>query len=163
LVSGLDRLTLVETRDAHFAWMLGEAPAPDGLRLPKGGVDTPRVLRWLRRVQRERGDGGGWMLVMDGEVVGLCSHKGRPNAAGEAEIGYVVAPAHRRKGYATRAVALALAKAVDDRRLTAITAETAIGNLGSQRVLIANGFAAVGRSHDEEEGEMIVWRREIPR
>jgi RimJ/RimL family protein N-acetyltransferase len=162
-VSALDRLTLLETRDAHFAWMLGEALAPEGLRLPEGGVDTPRVLRWLRRVQRERGDGGGWILVMDGEVVGLCGHKGPPNAAGEAEIGYAVAPAHRRKSYATRAVALALAAAGDDPRISAITAETALGNLRSQRVLLANGFTDVGRSHDDEEGEMIVWRREISR
>lgn len=162
-MSGLDRLTLLETRDAHFAWMLGEAPAPRGLRLPVGGVDTPRVLRWLRRVQRERGDACGWIMVLDGEVVGLCGHKGPPNAAGEAEVGYAVAPAHRRKGYATRAVALALAAAGDDPRLTAITAETALGNLASQRVLIANGFIDVGRSHDDEEGEMIVWRREITR
>ena len=153
-------MKLIEAHDAHFAWMLGEGDAPDGLRLPPGGVDQPWVYRWLRQGLRERGGRGQWLMVADGEVVGLCGHKGLPNEAGEVEIGYGVAPERRRRGYATRAVGVIIEAALADPAVRVLTAETALANHASQRVLEANGFAPVGRSHDDEEGETIVWRRE---
>ena len=38
----------VVATDTHFAWMLGEAPAPEGLTLPQRDVEEATVLRWLR-------------------------------------------------------------------------------------------------------------------
>jgi RimJ/RimL family protein N-acetyltransferase len=151
---------LLAARDAHFAWMLGESDAPDGLRLPHGGVDQPWVLRWLRRGLRQRGRRQ-WLMLAGGEVVGACGYKAPPNEVGEAEIGYGVAPERRRRGFATRAVDLLLEAARDDAQVRVITAQTALDNLPSQRVLEANGFAAIGRAHDADEGEMIVWRLEL--
>jgi RimJ/RimL family protein N-acetyltransferase len=152
---------LLEARDEHFAWLLGEAEAPEGLTQPPGGVDQPWVYRWLRRGLRERGGRGQWLMAAHGEVVGLCGHKGIPNEAGEVEIGYGVAPERRRLGYATRAVGFLIEAAGADPAVRVLTAQTALNNRPSQRALEANGFAAVGRSHDEDEGEMIVWRRDL--
>jgi len=152
---------LVEARDEHFAWLLDEAEAPRGLTQPPGGVDQAAVYRWLRRELRERGGRGQWLMVAHGEVVGLCGRKGVPNEAGEVEIGYGVAPVRRRLGYATRAVGIMIEAARADPAVRVLTAQTALNNRPSQRVLETNGFAAVGRSHDDEEGEMIVWRREV--
>jgi RimJ/RimL family protein N-acetyltransferase len=157
-MSGLELLPAI---DAHFAWMLGEAEAPDDLRIPPRGVDAPWVLRWRRRIQPTLGERGGWLLTAQGEVVGLCGYKGPPNAEGVVEIGYAVARERRRLGYATRAVALVVEAARLDPRVSAIVAETALANLPSQKVLMSNGFADVGRSVDDDEGEMIVWRLEL--
>jgi len=93
---------LIEATDAHFAWMLGEAPAPDGLILSPGGIDELWVYAWLRRNLAALGPATSWLMTADGEVVGLCSFKTAPDADGFAEIGYGVAPERRRLGHATR-------------------------------------------------------------
>jgi RimJ/RimL family protein N-acetyltransferase len=149
---------LVAVRDAHFAWMLGEADAPDGLTLPPGGLDTPPVLRWLRRTLPELGGYGSWLMVDAGEAVGACGYKHAPTPAGDVEVGYGVAPQRRARGYARLAGELLLAAARADPRLRAVTAETAVGNIASQRVLAGQGFFKVGRGWDDEEGETIRWR-----
>ena len=154
-------LVLVPAADAHFAWMLGEADAPDDLRLPPGGLDAPWVFKWLRRTLPTLGGYGSWLMVAGGEVVGLCSYKRAPGADGVIEVGYGVAPERRRLGHATRAAALLLAAARQDPRVRAVTAETALANLPSQRVLEANGFVQTGRSTDDDEGETIVWGLEL--
>ncbi len=148
--------------DAHFLWMLGEggAPAPD-LALAPGGVDTPEILRIVRRMtQRLHQDGsrGSWMMVGGSEVVGLCSYKQAPAADGTVEIGYGVAPSRRNLGHATRAVAAMLDHARGDPAVRAVTAATAVGNVASQRALEHNGFVRAGASHDPDDGEMILWK-----
>jgi RimJ/RimL family protein N-acetyltransferase len=154
-------LTLVPSTDAHFAWLLGEADAPDGLRVPPGGVDQPWVLEWLRRTLPRLGGYGSWLVSTDSEVVGLGGYKWPPSEAGDVEIGYAIAPERRQRGYARAAAALILGAARQDPRVRAVTAETALANLPSQRVLAANGFFQVGRNTDDDEGEMIVWRHEL--
>ncbi|HEY1752119.1 MAG TPA: GNAT family N-acetyltransferase [Caulobacteraceae bacterium] len=154
-------LRLVPATDAHFAWMLGERGAPDGLALPPGGVDTPPILRWLRRTLPTLGGHGCWLMAADGEVVGVCSYKWPPTPQGDVEIGYGVAPERRRLGYAAQASKLIVEAARLDPRVRALTAETALGNAASQRLLAANGFFQVGRGRDDEEGETIRWRLEL--
>jgi RimJ/RimL family protein N-acetyltransferase len=154
-------VALILATDAHFAWLLGEIEAPDGLQAPPRGVDAPWVLRWRRRIQPTLGERGGWLMTAHGEIVGLCGYKGPPSADGVVEIGYAVAPERRRQGHATRAVTLVVEAARLDPRVSVIVAETALANLPSQKVLAANGFADVGRSLDDDEGEMIVWRLEL--
>ena len=126
--------------------------------MPPGGIDERWVFKWLRRTLPKLGGQGSWLMAADGEVVGLCSYKVPPNAERSVEIGYGVAPERRRRGYATRAVALLIEAAQADERVGALTAETALANLPSQRVLIATGFEDVGRGMDDDEGETIVWR-----
>jgi len=153
-------VSLLPATDAHFAWMLGEADPPDrALTLPPGGVDEAWVLRWLRR-NLEAG-ALSWLMVERGEVVGLCSHKAAPDAAGCVEIGYGAAPERRRAGHASAAIALLVAQARADPRLSVLTAETAVSNRPSQRVLEANGFAADGHGWDADEGEMLKWRLDV--
>ena len=96
--------------------------------------------------------------MAEGEAVGLCSYKAPPDAEGDVEIGYGVAPERRRLGHATRAVSLIVEEAQRDKRVRALTAETALANVPSQRVLEANGFMQIGRGMDDDEGETIVWR-----
>jgi len=152
---------LIEATDAHFAWMLGEAEAPDSLVLPPDGIDEPWVYRWLRGNLAVLGPATSWLMTADGEVVGLCSFKAAPDAEGFAEIGYGVAPERRRLGHATRGVALLIEAASRQRQVHGLTAATALTNEPSQRVLEVNGFIQTGRGVDPDEGEMILWRRGV--
>ncbi|WP_273226656.1 GNAT family N-acetyltransferase [Geosporobacter ferrireducens] len=64
----------------------------------------------------------------------------------KAELGYRVGKAYNGKGYATKAVNLVLEKALIIHKLHRIEAGTSPENIGSQIVLIKNGFQFCGRS-----------------
>jgi RimJ/RimL family protein N-acetyltransferase len=155
-------LSLVEVSDAHFAWMLGgPAPAPE-LRLPPGGVDEPAVIEVVRRMAskvRIAASLGG-MIVVDGEVVGLCGSKAAPTPDGVIEIGYGVARSRRGRGYATQAVAALVEAARHAGNIRRLLAETA-AHIASQRVLERNGFSRKGARSDPEDGDMIIWHLEM--
>lgn len=155
---------LLEAEDKHFAWMLGGPTPESGLRLPADGVDAPSVLNMVRRMAvavRATYGAGCWMIVVDSEVVGLCSYKGPPDLDGVVEIGYGVAPSWRQRGYATRAVAHLLKVAALDRAIRSVVAETMTENLASQRVLAGNGFVMETKRIDPEDGEVVLWRRDL--
>ena len=154
---------IVEVTDADFAAMLrGDAKLSSGLALPPGGVDESAVLEHVRGIaatlHAQGYTGGHWMVVADGEVVGLCGFKHVPSPAGEVEIGYGMAASRRRRGHATGAVAALLDAARRDPAVRAVIAQTAVDNVASQRVLVKNGFERIGRTHDPDDGELIVWR-----
>ncbi len=150
---------LIAVTDAHFGWMLGEdTPAP-GLRLPPGGVEAAPVLEMLRGVaakMRESHPVSAWLIVDDGEAVGLCSIIKAAN--GDVEIGYGIAESRRRRGHATRAIRLMVAEILRDPKVRRIVAGTAVLNTPSQRVLKESGFVKIGMRHDEEDGDLFVWR-----
>jgi len=153
---------LVAASDAHLDWMLGGAACSPALRLAPGGVDARPVLEMLRGMManvRAAHGGGGWLIVADGEVVGLCSYKRPADADGMVEIGYGIAASRRRRGHATRAVALLLQEAARDPLVKIVTAETAVAKVASHRALEANGFRKTGMRVDKEDGELILWRR----
>ncbi len=154
--------SLVEVTAADLDWMASGEPAPGrALRLPPGGVDDPVVLRIVRGIVETlhaQNCRGAWMMVSDGEVVGLCSYR-RPPAGGEVEIGYGVAASRRKRGHATRAVAAMLAAAQADPAVRVVVAETAVDNPASQRALERNRFERTGTRADPEDGEVLGWRR----
>jgi RimJ/RimL family protein N-acetyltransferase len=155
--------SLVEAADADFEWLLEDAPAPPGLRLPPGGLDDPAILRLVRRTfgrLEEAGCRGRWMIVSGAEVVGLVSYK-QPPKDGLAEIGYGIAVSRRGLGHATRAVAAVLREAERDPGVQVITAETSRDNAASVRVLEKNGFRRTGSRMDDRDGALICWRKAV--
>jgi RimJ/RimL family protein N-acetyltransferase len=156
--------SLVEVDDADFDWMLGKAAGRDPrLTLPVGGVDDPATLAHVRGIARGLREGGcraTWMIVSDGEVVGLCGYK-EPPKGGLVEIGYGIAESRRRRGHATRAVAALLREAERDVGVRLVTAETNLTNIASARVLEKNGFEQTGRRIDPDDGESILWGRAV--
>jgi RimJ/RimL family protein N-acetyltransferase len=139
-------MELLPANDEHFAAMIaGRAPIST-LRIPPNGVEDPAILEIVRRgasAMRKRGVQGSWIMVTDGEVVGLCGFKAIPTADGSVEIGYGVAPERQRRGHATEAVHLLIAEA-RELGVRVIRAETESGNVPSERVLERNQFLAVG-------------------
>ena len=155
---------LVEAEDQHFLWMLG-GPAPNSeVRLPPGGVDGPAVIEIVWRMAsslRASYGAGSWMIVVEGEVVGLCSFKSPPSLDGAVEIGYGVAASRRERGHASLAIAELLEIAMRDEAIQSLVAETMAENMASQRVLERNGFVREGKRIDPEDGEVILWRYDI--
>jgi len=152
---------LIEAKTQDFAALLrGEAPAP--YRLCDSPLGSPEVLAMLAQLA----DGirlvftpAAWMMIENGEIVGLLSPTQPLNAADRSlHIGYGVAPTRRGRGVATRAVADLVAWARTDDRVHALTAETSVDNLASQTVLARNGFQIVGERVDDEDGPLLMWR-----
>lgn len=155
---------LIEAKPDDFAALLrGEAPAP--YRLADSPVAPPEMLDMLAQLAdriRAVFSPSAWMMVEDGEVVGLISSVQPLDAADRSLlIGYGVAPTRWGRGVATRAVADLAAWARRDNRLLALTAETSVDNPASQTVLSRNGFQAVGEREDSEDGSLIVWRLDL--
>ncbi|MGR4864242.1 GNAT family N-acetyltransferase [Caulobacter sp. LARHSG274] len=154
---------LIETTDAHFAALIVGA-APEGLTVAEGGVEGTEVLEMLRDLSATVGEAftpNAWMMVEDGEVVGLCSLVRVPYVGDTVMIGYGVAESRRQRGVARRGVAALLDWARGDDRVSTVTAETAVDNLASQRVLEVNGFERFDSRTDEEDGPLFCWRVEV--
>lgn len=150
---------IIETEAADYAALLN-GRAPRGLTLADSPIAPPEILQMLaglaERIQATFAPAS-WLIVEDGEVVGLCSIT-RPPEADSIDIGYGIAPDRRRRGSATRAIGAVVEWARAAPNVTAITAETALDNLASQQVLARNGFERVGERLDAEDGQLICWR-----
>lgn len=155
---------LIEAKTQDFAALLrGEAPAP--YRLCDSPIAPPEVLTMLSELAERIGQTfrpSAWMIVEDGEIVGLISPVDTLELTDHSlRIGYGVAPTRWGRGVATRAVAELAACARKDDRVRALTAETSVDNPASQTVLSRNGFQAVGERVDGEDGPLICWRLEV--
>jgi len=92
-----------------------------------------------------------------GRAIGQLGSKGRPNAAGELEIGYGLNPEVWGQGLATEAVGALVAHLHAQPGVQTVTAQTALFNRASERVLEKLGFVRTGKGWDREDGELTVW------
>jgi RimJ/RimL family protein N-acetyltransferase len=153
---------LIVADDAVFAG-LAQGTAPAGLRLVPGGIEDDDIMAMLRALAASVSETfapAAWLIIEEGEAVGMCSLKNAPGDGAAVEIGYGIAPSRQGYGIATRAVADVLAWARTDPRVAKVTAETAIENFASHKVLERNGFARAGRRMDDEDGELLCWERQ---
>jgi RimJ/RimL family protein N-acetyltransferase len=147
------------TAEDLAALIAGEGPR--GLLLPDPPIAPPEILRMLGDVAaqvRATFVPASWLIVEGDLLVGLVSIT-RPPSGGAIDIGYGVAPGHWGRGIAGRAVGEIVAWASRHPAVAALTAETAVANVASQRVLARNGFQPVGGRHDEEDGALVCWHR----
>jgi [ribosomal protein S5]-alanine N-acetyltransferase len=146
---------------ARFAELLGARVPADW---PPELYDDDARLWTLDKVETQPQHEGWWTYYVihlgEGgrEVAGLAGYKGPPTDDGTVEVGYAVMPAHRRRGYATEAVAALVERAFADPRVTRVIAETLPELAPSIGVLEKSGFAFIGEG--SEEG---VIRYELPR
>ena len=152
---------LVAASDADFGWLLGDGTASDGLVLPEGGIETPEVLTMLRTLAaklRSSDSAAAWMIVAEGEVVGLISYVTAPDDAAAVEIGFGIAATRRGRGFATHAVADLVALSRAQGHVRTLTAGTAPSNIASQKALSRAGFQQHGTRTDPDDGELLEWR-----
>ena len=81
--------------------------------------------------------------------MGIVGYKGPPTIDGTVEVGYSVMEAHRRRGYASEAVAALVERAFDFLQVVRVVADTFPDLTASILVLERNGFAAKGEGSDE--------------
>lgn len=132
-----------------------------GMPVAPGYLDAPEVLPAMRdAILAGAAPEWGSHLIVHREtitVVGFGGFKGAP-VGGEVEIGYSIAPDHRRRGHATSAVAQLVARA-QARGVTRVTAHTLAEESASTRILSRAGFAMIEVVPDEDLGT--VWRWEL--
>ncbi|MEV1011932.1 GNAT family N-acetyltransferase [Streptomyces sp. NPDC049881] len=129
------------TREAEWVWRF---------RLGQFAAD-PAAVRWALPQA---------VTVDGGPAVGYCGFHGPPGEARTVEIGYSVAPAFRRRGYATAMVAGLLRRAAAEPAVTTVRASVRPDNTGSLATLERFGFLPVGEQWDEEDGLELVF--EVP-
>jgi [ribosomal protein S5]-alanine N-acetyltransferase len=103
----------------------------------------------------------GGVLLLESELlaVGTIGFKGLPNAQKTVEIGYGINASHWGQGLASEAVGALVQWAFSTNYAARVTAQTAVNNIASQRVLEKNGFAKTGETtFDPDDGDLIWWR-----
>jgi RimJ/RimL family protein N-acetyltransferase len=97
-----------------------------------------------------------------GVLVGNGGFYGPPNAAGEVEFGYEIAPEHQNRGYATEAVFGFIDFAFADARVLLVIAHTLAQKNASNAVLIKAGLEFVAELPNAELGKVWRWQRARP-
>lgn len=111
----------------------------------------PAELPWLYHAA---------VLRETGEVVARAGFHAPPDASGTVEIGYRVAPEHRRQGLATE-IATGMLNWAGRQGASRCRASTAPDNAASQAVLARLGFVRTGERMDEVDGRELVFTREL--
>ena len=101
---------------------------------------------------------GSYLILVDNVVSGTIGFKGGP-VANQVEIGYGVVPSRQGRGVATSAISQLLARIAG--LSLEVRAETDSSNAASQSVLSHAGFQQVGRRHDPDGGDFIMWGRRV--
>ncbi len=92
------------------------------------------------------------------EAVGEIGCKGEP-VDFVADIGYGFNRGVWGRGLATEMVTAFSDHLLEGREVHAVTADTAVSNPASARVLEKSGFAQVGTGYDPDDGDLIHWRK----
>ena len=154
--------------EAHIPLLDELLGDPDTLRFTRIPEPPPPDFRsdWVRRYEEGRRDGTheGFAVLDDrGALLGLALVPTIDRAAGEAELGYMVAPSARGRGVGTAILreltAWAFAQGIERCELI-----ISVGNTGSERVAERAGYVREGtlRSIHLKQGkreDVTVWSR----
>ncbi len=152
------RLEALREEDLHA---LARAETPERLGKVAPGALPPAFV--ARRSLSQLADGKPlfWcatFLIRDStdRVVGGCGFKDAPTDQ-RVEIGYAVAPDHRKRGIATEALSAMLDMARASHEVTTVIARIDPDNIASVRVVQKLGFTSVGLVHDEDGDRLVEW------
>jgi len=90
-------------------------------------------------------------------AVGCAGFHAPPDTEGMVEIGYAVAPIHRRHGYARAALEMLLERARGEPAVRKVRVTIAPENSASHDLAAQYGFTAVGEQWDDEDGQEIMY------
>jgi RimJ/RimL family protein N-acetyltransferase len=154
---------IIEATDADFNALI-EGGLVAGYPVATGGIESAEVLGMLRGLAnnvRANFSPAAWLILEDSVILGLCSLLAPPDKSGSAPIGYGIAPAYRGQGTGTKAIADIVIWARQNPAINALTAETAISNIPSQKILESNGFTRIGTRHDADDGDLYCWHLRV--
>lgn len=107
--------------------------------------DTERIATWLAKTSSPY-DHFSWGLAdkKTGRCIGMVNYHHREARHRRTEIGYIVAPTHQRKGFATEAVAAMLYYCEKELKIHRFNALIAPENVASLRLVGRLGFTCEG-------------------
>jgi [ribosomal protein S5]-alanine N-acetyltransferase len=96
-----------------------------------------------------------WEIILKQEniSIGGIGFAGSPNEEGKTMVGYGLDIRYHNRGYATEALQALLQWGFSHNELKRILSETPLQNIGSQKVLLKNGFSETHR-----DGQLIHWQ-----
>ncbi|MGX1471313.1 UNVERIFIED_CONTAM: ribosomal-protein-alanine N-acetyltransferase [Streptomyces canus] len=138
---------------------LTQASAEAGIALTEYFVTDTAKWVWQYRINQLISDPGcaGWLTQTvvaepEGAVVGYAGFHGPPDEAGMVELGYSVAPAYRRQGYARAILAELIHRSVAEPGVRTVRVTISPDNTASLATISGFGFMEVGEQWDEEDG-----------
>ena len=151
---------LLEGRRAEAAELLD-------VELPEEFPRGTRFFALRLRQMREDPSFREWcphVIVLDGRMIGHAGYHGPPGANANkdpesVEIGYVIEPAFRGRGYAT-AAAVELLRRAEARGVKRFIASVSPSNEPSLAIVRKLGFVQTGERMDDEDGLELVFELE---
>jgi RimJ/RimL family protein N-acetyltransferase len=150
------------TLEVIAAWIRDrdEFAAMIGSPVPEGWPEFEQGMSYVHGILERRPDEVAWwtQLFFDdetGNLVGSGGYKGPP-VDRAVEVGYEIAPAYRRQGWATAATLVMTQRAFETGLVDVVIAHTMPEENDSTSVLRASGFEFAGDVHDPDDG--LVWR-----
>jgi ribosomal-protein-alanine N-acetyltransferase len=114
-----------------------------GLSMTPWFADRIDIWQYMLTLLEGRPENADWLMqaiVLDtGDVIGNAGFKGAP-VGGEVELGYSIAPEHRRRGHASAAVELLVGRARREPLVEQVVARIAPDNGASVGVVTKAGF-----------------------
>ncbi len=110
------------------------------------------------RMALDHGHAPGWLVTLEGMVIGDCGTHGEPDDNGDVELGYGLAAPYRGRGYGTEVVIGLSSWLLDQGDVRRVVARrVAVANTPSRRALERAGF--VLESADEQHTWYALTRR----
>lgn len=161
------RIRLIPATPTHLSAFLrhpAELAAILGSSIPEGWPQFPEAVPFTLEALRARPEEARWWMYFflddaTGLLVGSGGYAGPP-ADRSVEIGYEIAPAHRRRGFASAAASRLVEAAFATSDVDRVVAHTLAGDPASAGVLEAVGFARAETITHPEQGEIRRWVRE---
>lgn len=129
-----------------------------GLSMSPWFADRIEIWEYMLTLLDERPDNAAWLMqaVVLGpdEVIGNAGFKGHP-VNGQVELGYSIAPQHRRRGRASAVVRLLLDRARSEPLVERVIARIQPGNTASIGVVTKAGFVPDGEYVSPRSGRQL--------
>ena len=109
------------------------------------------------RMALAHGHAPGWLVTLEGVVIGDCGTHGEPDETGDVELGYGLAGPYRGRGYGTEVVIGLSSWLLGQGDVRRVVASVAVENTPSRRALERAGF--VLESADERSTWYALTRR----
>ncbi len=143
--------------EALAAEKVTEAERLTGLTMSDWFAERVEIWKYMITLLDGRPENADWLMqavVLGDAAIGNAGFKGAPKDA-EVELGYSIAPEHRRRGHASTVVAMLLERAHRDTHVDRVLARINPDNHASIGVVTKSGFIADGEYLSPRSGRQL--------